>query len=45
MGSHFRLPLLRWPWEAISAYVEGLTVYHADMDGGKVSGRQICADE
>ena len=33
MGAHFRLPLLQWPWEAITAYVEGLSVYHADMDG------------
>lgn len=33
MGSHFRLPLLQWPWEAINAYVEELTVFHADMDG------------
>ena len=33
MGTHFRLPLLQWPWEAITAYVEGLSVYHADMDG------------
>ena len=33
MGAHFRLPLLQWPWEAITAYVEGLSVFHADMDG------------
>jgi TrmH family RNA methyltransferase len=33
MGAHFRLPLLQWPWEAIAAYVEGLAVFHADMDG------------
>lgn len=33
MGAHFRLPLLQWPWEAITAYVEGLAVFHADMDG------------
>jgi len=33
MGAHFRLPLLHWPWEAITAYVEGLTVFHADMEG------------
>ena len=33
MGAHFRLPLLYWPWEAITAYVEDLTVFHADMDG------------
>lgn len=33
MGAHFRLPLLQWPWEAITAYVEGLSVYQADMDG------------
>lgn len=33
MGAHFRLPLLRWPWEAISAYVEGMAVFHADMTG------------
>ncbi len=33
MGAHFRLTLLRWPWEAISAYVEDMSVYHADMNG------------
>lgn len=33
MGAHFRLPLLQWPWEAIHAYVEELTVFHADMHG------------
>ncbi len=33
MGAHFRLPLLQWPWEAITAYVEGLAVFHADMNG------------
>lgn len=33
MGAHFRLPLLQWPWEAIAAYVDGLTVFHADMQG------------
>ena len=33
MGAHFRLPLLQWPWEAISAYVEELAVFHADMQG------------
>ena len=33
MGAHFRLPLLQWPWEAITAYVEGLSVFHADMAG------------
>jgi TrmH family RNA methyltransferase len=35
MGAHFRLPLLQWLWEAISAYVEGLTVFHADMQGNE----------
>ena len=33
MGAHFRLPLLQWPWEAITAYLEGVTVFHADMNG------------
>ncbi len=33
MGAHFRLPLLQWPWEAIAAYVDGMTVFHADMRG------------
>ena len=33
MGAHFRLPLLQWHWEAIAAFVTGLRVYHADMDG------------
>ncbi len=36
MGAHFRLPLLHWPWEAITAYVEGLTVFHADMEGDEI---------
>lgn len=33
MGAHFRLSLLQWHWEAITSYVESLSVYHADMDG------------
>ena len=33
MGSHFRLPILEWNWQAIAAFVEGLCVFGASMDG------------
>jgi TrmH family RNA methyltransferase len=33
MGSHFRLPILEWNWQAIAAILEGLKVFGAAMDG------------
>lgn len=33
MGAHFRLPIFSWDWVAISALVEGMSVFHADMQG------------
>lgn len=33
MGSHFRLPIFEWNWQAIAASVEGLCVFGATMDG------------
>lgn len=37
MGAHFRLPIQHLPWEVIENFLEGLTVFHADMQG-----EQIC---
>lgn len=37
MGAHFRLPIQHLPWEVIENYLEGLAVFHADMQG-----EQIC---
>ena len=33
MGAHFRLPILQLPWEVVDPLVEGLPVFHADMNG------------
>ena len=33
MGAHFRLPILSFPWEALAALTEHLTVFLAEMDG------------
>lgn len=33
MGSHFRLPIFSWEWEVIDAFVEQMSVFHADMVG------------
>lgn len=33
MGSHFRLPILEWHWQAIAPLLEGFNVYGAAMDG------------
>ncbi len=33
MGAHFRLPILSLSWEEISARLEGLNTYWADMEG------------
>jgi TrmH family RNA methyltransferase len=36
MGVHFRLPIQHLPWEVIENYLEGLTVFHADMQGAQI---------
>jgi len=36
MGAHFRLPIHHLPWEVIENYLEGLAVFHADMQGEQV---------
>lgn len=33
MGAHFRLSILQLPWEVVKHLVEGLPVFHADMNG------------
>lgn len=37
MGAHFRLPIQHLPWEFVENLLEGLAVFHADMQG-----KQIC---
>ncbi|MEA4812191.1 MAG: RNA methyltransferase [Anaerolineaceae bacterium] len=36
MGSHFRLPIYEWNWQAIAEMMEGLTLYGAEMNGNFV---------
>lgn len=47
MGSHFRLPILTWAWEAVNAACKDLRVFHADMAGQhslwQVDFTQACA--
>jgi TrmH family RNA methyltransferase len=33
MGSHFRLPIFEWNWQAIASLLEGFTCFGAYMDG------------
>ncbi|HSN94309.1 MAG TPA: RNA methyltransferase, partial [Anaerolineaceae bacterium] len=33
MGSHFRLPIFEWHWQAIASLLEGFNVFGASMDG------------
>lgn len=33
MGAHFRLPVYSMPWEPIAAYLQGLQILEADMQG------------
>ena len=33
MGSHFRLPIFEWNWQAIAALLEGFNRFGASMDG------------
>ena len=33
MGSHFRLPIFEWTWQAIASLLEGLNCFGATMDG------------
>ena len=37
MGAHFRLPIQHLPWDVIEHLLEGLAVFHANMQG-----EQIC---
>jgi TrmH family RNA methyltransferase len=33
MGAHFRLPIHHLPWDVIEHLLNGLAVFHADMQG------------
>ncbi len=36
MGAHFRLPIHHLPWDVIEQLLNGLAVFHADMQGDQI---------